>query len=117
MTKRVLAMLEEAALVADREPRKLHALLESGQRTPESTRALVDGYAQLVTDTQAMIAASTQLTQRAIERLQQTASQGRETWLYVGLASLVIAIGLAILVVFYRNRGSIAVEDINLMKG
>jgi NADH-quinone oxidoreductase subunit K len=27
------------------------------------------------------------------------------------------AIGLAILMVFYRNRGSIAVEDINLMKG
>jgi len=28
-----------------------------------------------------------------------------------------MTIGLAILVVFYRNRGSIAVEDINLMKG
>ena len=27
------------------------------------------------------------------------------------------AIGLAILVVFYRNRGSISVDDINLMKG
>ena len=27
------------------------------------------------------------------------------------------AIGLAILVTFFRNRGSIAVEDINLMKG
>jgi NADH-quinone oxidoreductase subunit K len=27
------------------------------------------------------------------------------------------SIGLAILVVFYRNRGSIAVDDINLMKG
>ena len=27
------------------------------------------------------------------------------------------AIGLAILVVFYRNRGSIAVEDITTMKG
>ena len=27
------------------------------------------------------------------------------------------AIGLAILVVYYRNRGSIAVEDINVMKG
>src|SRR6202049_2733268 len=27
------------------------------------------------------------------------------------------AIGLAILVVFYRNRGSIAVDDVNLMKG
>ncbi len=27
------------------------------------------------------------------------------------------AIGLAILVVFFRNRGSIAVEDVNMMKG
>ena len=27
------------------------------------------------------------------------------------------AIGLAILVTYYRNRGSIAVEDVNLMKG
>lgn len=27
------------------------------------------------------------------------------------------AIGLAIVVVFYRNRGSIEVEDVNLMKG
>ena len=27
------------------------------------------------------------------------------------------AIGLAILVVYFRNRGNIAVEDINLMKG
>ncbi len=27
------------------------------------------------------------------------------------------AIGLAILVIYYRNRGSIAVEDIRLMKG
>jgi two-component system sensor histidine kinase GlrK len=75
----------------------LQKLLVSGQRTNEATRALVDGYAQFVADTQAMIAASTQLTQRAIERLQQTASQGRETWMYVGLASLGIAIALAIL--------------------
>ncbi len=27
------------------------------------------------------------------------------------------AIGLAILVTYYRNRGSISVEDVNLMKG
>jgi NADH-quinone oxidoreductase subunit K len=27
------------------------------------------------------------------------------------------AIGLAIVVVYFRNRGTIAVEDINLMKG
>jgi len=30
---------------------------------------------------------------------------------------LLVAIGLAIVVVYYRNRGSIAVEDVNLMKG
>ena len=33
------------------------------------------------------------------------------------VAAAEAAIGLAILVVFFRNRGSIAVEDINLMKG
>ena len=33
------------------------------------------------------------------------------------VAAAEAAIGLAILVVFYRNRGTIAVEDINLMKG
>jgi two-component system sensor histidine kinase GlrK len=76
---------------------RLHGLLESGVRTTEATRELVDGYARLVNDSQGMIAAATQLTQGAIERLQQTASQGRETWLWVGLASLGIAVALAIL--------------------
>jgi NADH-quinone oxidoreductase subunit K len=33
------------------------------------------------------------------------------------VAAAEASIGLAILVVFYRNRGSIAVEDINLMRG
>ena len=33
------------------------------------------------------------------------------------VAAAETAIGLAILIAFYRNRGSIAVEDINLMKG
>ena len=33
------------------------------------------------------------------------------------VAAAEAAIGLAILVVYYRNRGSIAVEDVNLMKG
>jgi NADH-quinone oxidoreductase subunit K len=33
------------------------------------------------------------------------------------VAAAEAAIGLAILVTFYRNRGSIAVEDINMMKG
>ncbi|MCF4098575.1 MULTISPECIES: NADH-quinone oxidoreductase subunit NuoK [Maritalea] len=33
------------------------------------------------------------------------------------VAAAEAAIGLAILVVFYRNRGSIAVDDVNVMKG
>ncbi|MBX3533172.1 MAG: NADH-quinone oxidoreductase subunit NuoK [Xanthobacteraceae bacterium] len=37
--------------------------------------------------------------------------------LVLTVAAAEAAIGLAILVVFFRNRGSIAVEDINAMKG
>ena len=37
--------------------------------------------------------------------------------LVLTVAAAEAAIGLAILVVYYRNRGSIAVEDINMMKG
>ncbi len=33
------------------------------------------------------------------------------------VAAAEAAIGLAILVIYFRNRGSIAVEDINVMKG
>jgi NADH-quinone oxidoreductase subunit K len=37
--------------------------------------------------------------------------------LVLTVAAAEAAIGLAILVVFYRNRGSIAVEDVNMMRG
>ncbi len=37
--------------------------------------------------------------------------------LILTVAAAEAAIGLAILVVYFRNRGSIAVEDINAMKG
>ena len=37
--------------------------------------------------------------------------------LVLTVAAAEAAIGLAIIVVYFRNRGSIAVEDINLMKG
>jgi len=33
------------------------------------------------------------------------------------VAAAEASIGLAILVIYFRNRGSIAVEDVNLMKG
>ncbi|HWT97215.1 MAG TPA: NADH-quinone oxidoreductase subunit NuoK [Terriglobales bacterium] len=39
------------------------------------------------------------------------------TMLILTVAAAEAAIGLAILVVYFRNRGSIAVEDINVMKG
>jgi NADH-quinone oxidoreductase subunit K len=37
--------------------------------------------------------------------------------LVLTVAAAEAAIGLAILVVYFRNRGTIAVEDLNIMKG
>ena len=37
--------------------------------------------------------------------------------LVLTVAAAEAAIGLAIVVIYFRNRGSIAVEDINMMKG
>lgn len=37
--------------------------------------------------------------------------------LVLTVAAAEAAIGLAILVVFFRNRGTIAVDDVNMMKG
>ena len=37
--------------------------------------------------------------------------------LILTVAAAEAAIGLAVLVIFFRNRGSIAVEDVNMMKG
>jgi len=39
------------------------------------------------------------------------------TMIVLTVAAAEAAIGLAILVVYFRNRGTIAVEDINMMKG
>ena len=39
------------------------------------------------------------------------------TMFVITVAAAEAAIGLAILVAYFRNRGSIAVEDINLMRG
>ena len=88
----VQATLEK---LADRESR-LHKLLLAPKRAPDVATDLADGYAKLVDGSQSMLAASSQLTQRAIERLQETATEGREKWLYVGVATVAIAIALAI---------------------
>lgn len=39
------------------------------------------------------------------------------TMFVLTVAAAEAAIGLAILVVFFRNKGSIAVDDVNMMKG
>jgi two-component system, NtrC family, sensor histidine kinase GlrK len=75
----------------------LHDLLVSPQRTPDTVRNMADGYAQLVENAQGMLTATNQLTQRAVERLQETADQGREKWIYLALATAAIALALAII--------------------
>jgi two-component system sensor histidine kinase GlrK len=102
-TARQLALLplEPESIVAldaltDSESR-LHKLLTMPLRTPDVQAQLADGYARLADRTQAMLAATNQLTERAIERLQEIATQGRQKWLYLALATAAIALALAIL--------------------
>ena len=76
---------------------RLHATLTAPQRTPQQVADLADGYGALVENTQGMLNATVQLTQRAIERLQETATRAREKWLWLALATAGIALALAIL--------------------
>jgi two-component system sensor histidine kinase GlrK len=81
--------------VTERESR-LYQRLRAADRTPALVTEIAEGYGELVEGTRSMLAATNQFTQSAIERLQQTATQGREKWLYLSLATVVIAIALAI---------------------
>ena len=76
---------------------RLHKLLTVPQRSAETQTQLADGYARLADGAQAMLAATNQLTERAIEQLQEIADQGRQKWLYLALATVGIALALAIL--------------------
>ena len=93
-----LAPEQLAALdaMAARETR-LHRSLVAPQRPAEVQAQLADGYAKLADGAQAMLAAANQLTERATERLQEIADQGREKWLYLTFATAGIALALAIL--------------------
>ncbi len=76
---------------------RLYDLLRAQPRSSETPTRLADGYARLTDGSQAMLAATNQLTERAIARLQETATEGRQKWLYLGLATAGIAVALAIL--------------------
>jgi len=75
----------------------LHALLMAGPKAGTAPVELAEGYGRLVDDAQTMLTASNALTQTAIERLQQTASEGRDKWRWLALATGGIALALAIL--------------------
>ncbi len=75
---------------------RLNKLLTAPQRLPDSQVQLAEGYAKLTDAAQATIAASNELTERAIVRLQDTAAEGRQKWLYIALATAAIAIVLAV---------------------
>jgi two-component system sensor histidine kinase GlrK len=89
------AQLTALASLRDREE-QLFRLLRSPQRTPQVVTQLADGYATLVEGTQGMLNATSQLTQRAVEQLQETAARGREKWLWLALATVAIALALAV---------------------
>jgi two-component system sensor histidine kinase GlrK len=90
------AQLDTLARLADSEGR-LHMLLTAPERGPQVATRLADGYSRLVDEAQSTLNATNQLTQRAVERLQVTAAQGRETWQWLALAAGGIALALAIL--------------------
>ena len=90
------AQLDQLEKLGDTESR-LYGLLKMPQRATTTGPVLAQGYADLSQDAQAMLAASGQLTEREIERLQHTAAEGRRTWAYLALAAGAIALVLAIL--------------------
>ncbi len=66
-------------------------------RAADAQAPLATGYAKLVDGAQAMQPAASRLTDRAIEELQNTATQGRQKWLYLAIAAAAIAIAFAVL--------------------
>jgi two-component system sensor histidine kinase GlrK len=88
---------QQAALgaLSDSEVR-LQKLLVAPQRGVDVQAQLAQGYARLTDGAQATLASTNQVTERAIVRLEETASQGRQKWLYLAVATAAIAIALAI---------------------
>jgi two-component system sensor histidine kinase GlrK len=93
LAREQLAALD--ALAASEE--RLHRNLVTPHRSPEVQAQLTNGYARLADGAQAMFAAANQLTERATERLQEIANEGRQKWLYLAFATAAIALALAIL--------------------
>jgi two-component system sensor histidine kinase GlrK len=89
------AQLLQLEKLTDGEAR-LYSLLKSSPRPASASKTLADGYADLAEGAQAMLNASSALAEREIERLQETAAEGRKTWGYLAIAAGFIALALAI---------------------
>ena len=89
------AQLSQLEKLTDGEAR-LYSLLKSSPRPAGASKILADGYADLAEGAQAMLNTSSALAEREIERLQETAAEGRKTWGYLALAAGLIALALAI---------------------
>lgn len=76
---------------------RLQALFAAPQRPADSQAILADGYARLTDAAQATLAATNQVIESATQRLRATASEGRQKWMYLGSASVGIAIVLAVM--------------------
>jgi two-component system sensor histidine kinase GlrK len=90
------AQLSQLDKLSDSESR-LYTLFTAPQRPANAASVLAEGYAALSASAQAMLTASNRLTEHEIERLQETAAEGRKTWGYLALAAGAIALVLAIL--------------------
>jgi two-component system, NtrC family, sensor histidine kinase GlrK len=90
------AQLDQLEKIGDNESR-LYALLKAPKRPSDASSTLASGYADLAESAQAMLTATNRLTEHEIERLQETAAEGRKTWGYLALAAGLIALALAIL--------------------
>ncbi|MGH8714797.1 MAG: ATP-binding protein [Casimicrobiaceae bacterium] len=89
------AQIAQLEKLSDNESR-LYSLLKTPRRPAGAAKVLADGYADMAEDAQAMLTATNRLTEREIERLQQTAAEGSKTWGYLALAAGLIAMLLAI---------------------
>ena len=90
------AQLDQLERLTDSESR-LFTLLKAPHRPPNATTTLAEGYANVAEGAQAMLTATTRLTEREIEHIQKTAAEGSKTWGYLALAAGLIALALAIL--------------------
>ena len=93
--------LDRAQLLAleklDDSESRLYELLKARRRPAGAAVTLAEGYAAIAEGAQAMLTATNSLTEREIERLQDTAAEGRKTWGYLALAAGLIALALAII--------------------